>query len=219
MLRDVKTLPVPRYSLEKRDLENVLQLLYLVYKLREFKSYTGITKIQKLAFLIEFRQKIKGIEGFSFKWFRWEFGPMSKEIYDLLKILRENEIITQKHGYGWVLTKKGIKLLEEFRPIIKENSEVFEVIDQIVEEFGRKSASSLKNYIYTSFSVGDVRLKDVDQGIDLIMPRKGEEKKIIIPDDWLETLEIYLDKEAYESLSRAIESARTKPSSRYEGLE
>ena len=51
------------------------------------------------------------------------------------------------------------------------------------------------------------------------MPKKEEKIRITIPDDWLETLEIYLDRELYESLSRAIESARTKPSLKYEVLE
>jgi len=218
-MKDTKTLQVPpRLPLEKKDLENALQLLYLIHKLEKFKGYTGVTKIQKLCFLIEFEQKIRGIDGFSFNWFRWEFGPMSKEIYNLLKILKENEIVTQ--GYrGIILTQKGIKLLEDFKPIIEENNEVFKIIDWVVKEFGRKSANFLKNYIYTSFSIGDIRLKDVDQGVDLIMPKKEEKIRITIPDDWLETLEIYLDRELYESLSRAIESARTKPSLKYEVLE
>jgi len=207
----------PHFFLKEQDFKNALQLLYLIYNLGKFRGYIGVTKIQKLSFLIEYRQKINHIDGLNFKWFRWEFGPMSKEIYDLLRILRENEIVISTHK-GIVLTQKGIKLVEKFTPIIKENSQAFEIIDQIVEEFGRRNAKFLKNYIYTSFSLGSTKLKDVDQGVDLIMPKEEEMKEIKISDDWLETLEIYLDRELYESLNRAIESARTKPSLRYEGL-
>ncbi|MHC1610256.1 MAG: hypothetical protein ACXQTW_01410 [Candidatus Methanospirareceae archaeon] len=35
-----------------------------------------------------------------------------------------------------------------------------------------------------------------------------------INDSWLETLDILLDKRAYESLKEAMESARTRPSKR-----
>jgi len=60
------------------------------------------------------------------------------------------------------------------------------------------------------------RVRDVPAGYDLVTKLSETEAReaFEIDDAWLETLDILLDRHAYESLKEAMESARTRASKR-----
>lgn len=193
-----------------KELKNIIQLLYLISN-TESLGYLGITKIQKLAFLSQCHQRDQEIDGLDFNFFRWNYGPMSTEIYEFLDLLLKNRYIGKKSN-SYYLTDNGKRMLESFNPVFKDNSEVFRKLNEVIEEFGKKSAGYLKNYIYKHFRADGKKLKDIEMGTKLRIPSPEKPKEELrIPEEWLDTLEIYLDKEKKRSLDKSLESAREEP--------
>jgi uncharacterized protein YwgA len=190
----------------ERNLKNRLQLLYLIHKAKT-KGFLGITKIQKLCFLAEFSQANKGFKGFDFTFFRWYHGPMSKEIYQSLETFENEGVIHKKDG-DFSLDERGAKILKVFTPIFEEKSNILKEVDKVVEEFGEMNASSLKEYIYNTFMAGEKFLRDAELGTDLIMPFSEQAEMFTLSEEWLETLDIYLDKDLYEGLTQSLKIAQ-----------
>lgn len=203
-------------DIERGDLKNCLQLLYLIHKTKSVcKGPLGITKTQKLCFLTEFSQRSKGFNGFDFNFFRWNYGPMAVDIYRLIEMLKNVEMIHKGKIGDFPVTEGGLKLLEIFNPVFEENADVLRETEKTVEEFGGMSAGSLKEYIYDTFWFGGIPLRDVEFGTNLFIPLSKRKRDFVIPEEWLETLEIYLDKGLYEGLKQALKNARAGKSERW----
>lgn len=201
-------------DVKKKDLKNCLQLLYQIHKTKSLhRGSLGITKTQKLSFLIEFHQRFKGFNGFDFDFFRWNYGPMTADIYRLIEMLKDAEAIEKSENF--TVTEGGFKILEVFNPVFEENADIVRETEENIETYGKMSAGYLKDYIYDNFWLGKTPLRDVGLGTDLIIPIRGRKRDFIISEDWLETLEIYFDRDLYDGLKQALKNAQTEKTKRW----
>jgi len=203
---------------EEAIVDRVL-LLYLIKKAEEKGRIWGITKLMKLAFFAE-REMVKNkVKGFNYNFYRWHLGPFTPEIYEDLEYLIENELVTEQDGIE--TTNQGEEILRELEDLLKENKDVLEYIEKLMGKYASKGTGELMKSAYeTEVEIKPFKIKakvrDVPIGYDLVTKLGETEAReaFEINDAWLETLDILLDKRAYESLKEAMESARTRPSKR-----
>jgi len=205
---------------EEAIVDKVL-LLYFIKKAEEKGKIWGITKLMKLVFFGE-REMVKDrVKGFNYKFYRWHLGPFTPQIYEDLEFLIENELVTEREGIE--TTDHGEAILSELDDLLKlkENKAVLEYIDRLVDRYASEGTGELMKAAYESevelipFKI-KARVRDVPAGYDLVTKLSETEAReaFEIDDAWLETLDILLDRHAYESLKEAMESARTRASKR-----
>jgi hypothetical protein len=201
---------------EEAIVDKVL-LLYLIKKAEEKGRIWGITKLMKLAFFAE-REMVKDrVKGFNYNFYRWHLGPFTPEVYEDLEYLIENELVAEQEGIG--VTNQGAEILMDVEGLLKENKGVLEYIDELMGKYAGEGSGALMKSAYESeveimpFKI-KAKVRDVPIGYDLVTKLNETEAGDVfeINDAWLETLDILLDKRAYESLKEAMESARTRAS-------
>lgn len=201
---------------DKDKIANKLLLLYLIDSVNKQHAFLGITKLQKLVFLVENELYKKKQRALSYPFFRWDYGPMSKEIYVERKALAENGLIgKEKHIQ---ITKKGKDILSQCFEILEKNQEVLKIIDRITKSYSVYEAS-LKDAVYDVVDpFWNSRVRDIPQGFDLLINLFENQNIVEIDNEWVETLDIMMDKEAYASLIDAIKDAQVNKSIKYEEL-
>lgn len=201
----------------KEKIQNKLLLLYLIrqYNLKS-KFYLGITKLQKLVFLSERDMIENRVKGLNFQFFRYSYGPMSKEVYQERTELQESGLIIKEKQIN--TTAEGNEVLDSCSEWLKPNKEVTDYIDQIIDEFSNYPTNKLKEYVYElKFSIpgrGQMKIKDVPECTDLLSPLTEEEaeKELRLDEGDVETLDIIMDTGSYSSLKEAIKEVQTTPS-------
>jgi uncharacterized phage-associated protein len=203
---------------EEAIVDKVL-LLYLIKKAEEKGRIWGITKLMKLAFFAE-REMVKDkVKGFNYNFYRWHLGPFTPEVYEDLEYMIENELVAEQEGIG--VTNQGAEILMEVEGLLKENKGVLEYIENLMGKYASEGTGELMKSAYeTEVEIMPFKIKakvrDVPIGYDLVTKLGETEARDVfeINDAWLETLDILLDKQAYESLKDGMESAKTRASKR-----
>lgn len=202
---------------EKDKIANKLLLLYLVNSVNEQNNFLGITKLQKLVYLFESYLYTEGKRALNFSFFRWDYGPMSKEIYVERDFLAKNGLI-EKEGHIKI-TKKGKYLLSQCSAILDENRPILELIDKVTFDYSKYETEKLKNKVYNIKDPSSgLKIVDIPQGFDLLIGLPDKEDITNIDNSWIETLDILLDKEAYISVIDATEDAQVNKSVKFEEL-
>lgn len=202
---------------EKDKISDKLFLLYLINSVNKQNNFLGITKLQKLVYILENYLYTKGKRALNFSFFRWDYGPMSKEIYVERDFLVNNGLIEKEGDIR--ITKKGKNLLSQCSEILEENETIIQLIDRITNEYSRYETEDLKNRVYnTKDPSWGLRIIDISQGFDLLVGLPEKEDITNIDSDWIETLDILLDAKAYISIIESTDDAKVNKSIRFEDL-
>jgi len=138
-------------------------------------SVDGNLKIQKLVFLTELEGVRAHLAAMHLKFFRFTYGPYSKELANDVKSLIEHGIITSTKR----LTKKGQFILDYIAPEIPHStkaSEAFSIIENVSNQYGKKSGPRLVDLVYKMmvpvYERGGelVKVEDIDYFTDIFVP-------------------------------------------------
>lgn len=195
---------------------NALTTLYLLKK--SANRIDGITKLQKLTFITQndfFNNDIAVISG---EFFKWHYGPMSDEVYSTNNFLVENGLVNDRL---LKVTDRGEKILDDFSYLIESNETIFEIVDECVEKFSSMNLPKLKEIIYSMVVIPEnsdtpVEIRDIPRGTT-IFRNKGF-ASLNIDDEDIESLEICLDEEMYQSVMLGVEDARSGRISKLEAV-
>jgi uncharacterized phage-associated protein len=203
---------------EEAIVDKVL-LLYLIKKAEEKGRIWGITKLMKLVFFAERKMVKYNVKGFNYNFYRWHLGPFTPEVYEDLEYLIETDLVAEREGIE--VTNHGVEILKAVEQLLKENENVLEYIEELVGKYASERTSELMKLAYeTEVEIMPFKIKakvrDVPVGYNLVTKLGESEARdaFEIDDAWLETLDILLDTQAYESLKDAMASARTRSSKR-----
>lgn len=201
---------------EKDKIVNKLLLLYLINTVNEKNHFLGITKLHKLVYLFEKHLYTTGKRALNFSFFRWDYGPMSKEIYIERDFLAKNGLIEKEGNIS--ITKRGKRLLSQCSVILNENKPILELINK-VSNYSKYETEDLKNKIYNiKDPYWDIKISDLPKGLDLLVDLCDMEETIDINNSWIETLDILMDKDIHFSVVDAVKDAQVNKSIKFEGL-
>jgi uncharacterized phage-associated protein len=192
-----------------------LLLLYLIDYAHKMRSLWGKTKLEKLVYCAQYSMSTEKTKGFNYFFYKWKFGPFSKEIYEDLEQMKENRLILTKEFQDLQPTPIGTKVIDDCKEIFKQNHDIINHIDCIVKEFKNYTADAIKDEIYGMVILGQKqkRVGDADLEEPLLQKLPLQEAKRVFQIDrsWLETLEIMFSGEFYESIIKARSDPRTVP--------
>lgn len=198
---------------EKQEISETLLLLRILQK---DDNIDGSLKLQKEVFLTEQNLLRSQLGVLCYKYFRYTWGPYSKELAEKFKSLAERGFV---HKTTYTLTERGIYLLEFVDGILRDyrhNSKIFEIVDSTVAKYKRYSGPQLTNIVYnTEVEAHDspgkeLKVKDIPVFTDIFVPEDFEHMAgLEFPPALLHALkaELSMDKETWESLPEKKQNA------------
>jgi uncharacterized protein YwgA len=156
-------------------LQDKLLLLYLVSSVKKYGFMEGNLKLQKIVFLSEWQLMSNDIKALHFKYFRYRYGPFSKELLCDNQDLQTDGYLTHQFN----LTEKAIDLLDyAIEPIMRygANLEIFNKIDNICATYSKITGLRLTDKVYRMEIVPYdmpgkmIKIRDIPAFIDILVP-------------------------------------------------
>ncbi len=208
---------------EDRTLEEIvsdhLLLMYIIKKHSEIsRRYLGITKLQKYAFLSENSMNKNKIKGLNYNFFRYDYGPISKQLYKDIELFRRLGIVYKDRIK---LTEKGERVFEILKNTYQKNKQVIQIIDEQIQKLANMDTEQVKQYVYNlekTFGFIKMKIKEIPMFFDILskLPKDKAKIRFEIDEETIETLNILLDDETSNNILQTIKSkGKSVP---YEGL-
>ncbi len=175
----------------------------------------------KLIYLLEDNLFDKKIIGPHYVMFKLPMGPYNKKIATNIKNLSINGYLNYKdHYYEKIgeyvntyrkneITDKFLKSIED---LIEEYSKIFNILDDIIIEFGSLNSDQLKKLIYSLSKTGMEKKKigEYEMYSQIINPLGIKNPKIsfILDEDWYDTIEMLLNPELSIGIQKSVKSAQ-----------
>jgi len=171
-------------------------------------------KCMKLPFIIEYPMFERRIKGLNLTYFQYEYGPISKGIYETWRDLNHAGYLTFDKNLI-ILTEAGHRLAHDFIGDVLQtepNLFFFSELESTAKRFARLSTAWVKQIVYAMEVQpieGGPRLKvrNAPEGTNFTRALDNKEAKQVlkVSQGWLETLAIELNPQNKQSIARAIE--------------
>ncbi len=187
-------------------------------------NFLSETKLQKLAFISEKEMTKTNERGFGYYFIKLYYGPYSQSLRNDLKSFVDLKIVeTEKAEVGTKIipTEKCTRILQDFGSISLRNKAFLKTVTEVNRQYAPLEFKKLLNSVYRmqsplAMSETGERTKTIARyplRAPLLKPiqENAATKVFTLTPSEIATLEIYLEKDTFDSLTKAVESARTKP--------
>jgi uncharacterized phage-associated protein len=199
-------------------------LAYTIGDASKRTKFLSETRLQKLAFISE-KEMTKDCEkGFNYYFIKLYHGPFSQSLRNDLKSFVQSKIVeTEKAEVGVkiVPTQKCLSLFQDFGALSLRNRDFLKRITEVNRRYAPMEFEKLLSSIYRMRTHLGTSLQTVGRSrmrAPLLkpIPEENARKLFILTQDEIATLEIYLDRTAFDSLKHTMNSLRTKPLLRFD---
>jgi hypothetical protein len=179
---------------EKDALIDRLLLLYAVERGNHFGHMDGPFKLMKIPLMAELDSAEESVSSFNYTFFRYQHGPITTEIYEDARVLRELGLLDlPEHGKGTIkLTEKGIHLLKSIEGLYAENEVVCKYVAESAKANAPLAFGVLKKRVYNrtvDTCGGKMKIGDLPFYCDVVSKLEGDNVlRFQLDDDWLDTL-------------------------------
>lgn len=200
---------------DRRLVDSVLLLALWHFASSEKSDAGGRLRLMKLAYLLFRRLQCDSVCALSVNFYRWQYGPMSNEVYEAWERLEAADLMEEEEV--WTLTDSGVRLAENFyEEVLKEesNAAVKAAVDEVAQEWRTAwSAQPLMQHIYSlSSRIAEVApsIEDMALGDDFEPPPAPADAEMClnVDDSWVESLSVALSSESMASLRSSVADFR-----------
>jgi hypothetical protein len=197
--------------------ENLIVDLYLFNQI----DNRGNMYFAKLIYLIEEKLYKKQLIGPNYKMYKFPFGPYNPNIkidlekFHKLNLLGLKKIKDTKYSsedkdlnvyYSIGETKNFLSEIDE---LIVENAFLFDIIDDILNQFKYMNGEEIKDYIYNLEQTGSLnqKMELYANNFVLLNPNaiQNPKKKLVIDEEWIDTIDIILQPKLQKRLEEALD--------------
>jgi len=188
---------------KKIDYEDLIIDLYLFWRL-ERKG--GRVTTAKLIYLLEDELFNKNMIGPRYKMFKHDMGPYNLNIAKHLTDLSRSGFLSYNTHYfekrkkdveTYYSNKKTEQFIKNIDELIQENSKIFNIFDEIIQELGHLNSDLLMEFIYYLDKTGseNKKIEDYKPKSLILDPLSLPNPDFIfeLDDSWYNTVEILLD--------------------------
>lgn len=210
--------------MERSNREALIDQLLTLFLISETQKsgyrISGEVKLMKMIYQSEAKMIRDKVKAFNYSFYRWDFGPMSNDVLKDYKCLVNNHLLEKVQSYIFI-TKRGRGLLKDFSELLEKNRDVLKYIEKAVKEFAPYSGERLKEVTYDLPMVTKKKLiRDTKTSEQILAKIEMSEarKWFRFDDEWEETLSVFLDKKACESMEKGMEDLRAGRVEKYQPL-
>lgn len=159
----------------KQTIWDYVATLKLFDEVNKVGTMDGNLKLQKLTFIAELEGLEKGIASSHFRFFRYNYGPFSKDLVGDVQQLTNLGFCSA----SMKLTKRGQFFLDYIRPEVEHSDaalQAYEVFERVAKEYGRRGGTSLMKTVYRLvvpvYELGGQKVKvdDIPFLTDILVP-------------------------------------------------
>jgi len=203
----------------KTENQKVSENILLLKILEKDNNILGATKLQKQVFLNELKLDEMDAGGLYYKYFRYNYGPFSFQLQNSYNILADKGFV---HKTTYRLTDRGkyfIGYAEGCLASYKNNSRIFESVEETTQKYKRYNGTQLMRLVY-DMAIAPVenptrrmKIKDIPAFTDLLRPECNSfEYELKFPAHILEDFkeELAMDKDTWDNLEESQSPAIKK---------
>lgn len=212
---------MPDLSHEQRTADEVLTdtilFLCLMDRFVEFGdrgNWVGDRiKVQKATFLAAHAMWERKDKGFNLTFFRYDFGPLSKQLYAVWSVLRGPSVECWFEEEEFGITERGRDLAQSFCEevlSVGENKRYLAVLEDVAKRYTHKTSYDIQCHVYEMrvLPIGlqeEMTVEKTPRGYQFTQALDPHEavSQLRVEPGWLETLAIIFNVKASASLARA----------------
>jgi uncharacterized protein YwgA len=203
----------------KTEEQKISESILLLKVLQEDDNIFGATKLQKQVFLNELKLIDIDSGGLYYKYFRYNYGPFSRQLQDNYNALADKGFI---HKTTYRLTDRGEYLIGFVEGCIvhyRDNGKIFETVKATTNKYRKYTGKQLMDLVYDMAIVPvelpdrRMKIKDIPMFIDLLWPERDKvEHKLTFPRHILDDIkaELAMDKDTWDNLEQTQADAVRK---------
>ncbi len=196
----------------KTDKQKISQSLLLLKILQEDRNILGNLKLQKQVFLNELKLIESDMGGLYYKYFRYNYGPFSSDLWTDFSILANKGFI---HKTTYRLTERGrylVKFVEGSIAKYQDNEKIFSLIKHTTGKYKKYTGSQLMKLVYDlavepeDIPGEKVKIEDMPTFTEILLPECHTFKyELKIPNHLLDDIksELAMDKETWDNLEES----------------
>ena len=213
---------MPRSSVTK--LIDQFLLAYTIGDAHKRSRFLSETELQKLTFISEKEMVKKNEKGFNYYFIKLYYGPYSPDLKADLNHFVESGIVETesiKTATKIVPTQRCLSIFKDFGSISMRNRSFLKTITEVNRRYAPLDFKKLLGSVYRMQSPMEIyekrrkrpTISQLPMRAPLLkpIPKEKASRVFTITPAEIATLEIYFDEEAFNSLSKATESAKKKP--------
>jgi uncharacterized protein YwgA len=170
-------------------IQDKILILYSFLLAEKYGEIQGRLKFQKLVFLAENELMENDIKALHFKFFKYQFGPFSKELLTDYLELNNNNFVSSY----FTLKNKAKNFLEYIlTPLIeiKNNHNAFKIITETFAKYAKYTSTRLMELVYDMKIIPydipiEMKIKNIPAFIDILAPEYFNAKETFEIPDWL----------------------------------
>lgn len=179
----------------------------------KFTKNITILMIQKIIFLSADFYRENKLRVLSQSFYRWDYGPMSEEVYADFNSLSDQGFIQGDVTKDVHITNNGLKLLDASSELLEKEKRFIEPLEEVAKNVTRLDELLKKVYakkVYIEEMDKTLPIDKVPEGMHILTPMWRDEanESLILDKAWIETLELMLVPEVDAAIRKSIEDAR-----------
>ncbi|MBE9566090.1 MAG: hypothetical protein IMF16_05020 [Proteobacteria bacterium] len=200
-------------------IQDRILLLSLFARLTHYGYIGDPVKVQKTVFLVQYNAALSKMQVFAHPYFRWEYGPFSKELKDDYRLLSGPlDYVLDREEFQ--MTDKGSDLAEAFwLDVLKDsrNAEICQVLEATARKWAGNRGGDIQRAVYklrvrsapSRHSAADEEVyrtvEDTRKSYEFLLVPRSPRCRPFIPEGWAETLAVELgeNSDARDSLRQA----------------
>jgi uncharacterized protein YwgA len=179
----------------------------------KFTKNITILMIQKILFLSADFYRENKLRVLSQSFYRWDYGPMSEEVYADFNSLSDQGFIQGDVTKDVHITSDGLKLLEASSELLQKEKRFIEPLEEVAKNVTKLDELLNKVYakkVYIEEMDKTLPVDKVPEGMHILTPMWRDEAKesLVLDKAWIETLELMLVPEVDTAIRKSIEDAK-----------
>lgn len=201
---------------ELADEALILALYHLVQNRTGEGSVGDRLKAMKLVFLANYAMFSERMKGFNCTFYRWEYGPMSNDVYAAWDQLKRAGLLDEEECIS--VTARGADLASSFIQDVlesEENRPFLRFLEDTARQWARKSRSTILTSIYNmevtplgEFRASRIRDMPLTAHLTEALDSGDANAVLHIEPGWMETLALAFNPESARSVERGTDDAR-----------
>lgn len=192
------------------DLLLTLEAIQIASK---FTKNITILMVQKILFLAADFYRENKLRVLSQSFYRWDYGPMSDEVYADFDLLSDQGFIQGDVTKDVHITNNGLKLLNASSELLEKEKRFIEPLKKVAKNVKRLDELLRKVYskeVYVEEMDKTLPIEKVPEGMHILTPAWRDEAKetMALDKSWIETLELMLVPEVDTAIRKSIEDAK-----------
>ncbi len=198
---------------KKQKIIDMLLNLRMIQEVSKKTAFDGLLMLQKTVFAAAEKYKESNERVLSESFYRWDWGPMSEEVYEDFGQMKDLGLIQGEKDEEIELTERGASVLTAVNEVFQDNVGLLGPLDEValnVRDLDTLLDEIYSMKVYVEELDDEMEIGKIPEGTEMLSPVWEDKAKAVfrIDNSWLETLDLLLDADTDSKIRKSISDVR-----------